>query len=57
MPKSYTTVGVRFEDEEWQELLVWREAQPVVPSTSAAVRHLVKLGLEAVVKQKKTSNG
>lgn len=55
MPQAFTTVGVRFVDEEYKQLDKWRASQPVIPSMSAAVRYFVQKGLEDELKKKKTN--
>lgn len=48
MRKTYTTIGVRFDGEDYRVLEEWRKAQPIVPSLSAAVRYLVSLGINGL---------
>jgi len=56
MPRPFTTIGVRFEADDYDKLIRWQKSQDVIPSLSAAVRYLVVKGLEAELK-KKESNG
>ncbi len=52
MPKAFVIIGVRFNPEEAEQLEIWRRAQPLTVSLSAAVRHLVVAGLEVETKAK-----